>query len=140
MAEGSTRLPPVSTTAVGVAAIRAAEAAQPDPLFTDPLAAEFVRAADTFWTARGDDAATARRVSALIMWVRVRTRFLDDVVTRACADGSRQCVVLGAGLDARAFRLALPADVRFFELDLPDVLAFKDRVIRDGGHEPACTR
>jgi methyltransferase (TIGR00027 family) len=74
------------------------------------------------------------------MWVRVRTRFLDDVVTRACADGSRQVVVLGAGLDARAFRLALPTGTRVFEVDLPDVLAFKERVVLDGRFRPACER
>jgi methyltransferase (TIGR00027 family) len=132
-------LPAVSTTAVGIATIRAAEARQPEPLFTDPLADDFVRAANAFATVERDTA-TRTRVGALIMWVRVRTRFLDDVVTGACADGCRQFVVLGAGLDARAFRLPLPGDARCFELDLPDVLAFKERVVREQDHRPVCER
>jgi hypothetical protein len=130
----------VSTTAVGVAAVRAAEAARPVPLFVDPLAPVFVRAAQTFWTVDRDEPADRRRVGALIFWIRVRTRFLDDVIARASADGCRQFVVLGAGLDARAFRLPLPPDARFFEVDLPGVLEFKERVVRDNNFTPACER
>jgi methyltransferase (TIGR00027 family) len=140
MADGPVPLPPVSTTAVGVAAIRAAESAMPNPLFVDPLAPAFVRAARTSRTVDRDDSGDRRRVGALIFWIRVRTRFLDDVVTRACADGCRQFVVLGAGLDARAFRLPFPAGIRFFEVDLPDVLTFKERVVADGNHQPLCER
>ena len=140
MSDDPVRLPPVSTTAVGVAAVRAAEAAQPAPLFVDPLAPVFVRAAQTFWTVDRVEPADRRRVGALIFWIRVRTRFLDDVIARACAEGCRQFVVLGAGLDARAFRLPLPPDARFFEVDLPAVLAFKERVVRDNAFTPACDR
>jgi len=139
MTDDPVSLPPVSTTAVGVAAIRAAEAAQPAPLFVDPLASAFVDAARSFWRA-DREGAPPRQIGALIVWIRVRTRFLDDVVLDACARGSRQVVVLGAGLDARAFRLALPAGLRWFELDLPDVLEFKEQVVRRGGFVPACER
>jgi methyltransferase (TIGR00027 family) len=72
--------------------------------------------------------------------VRVRTRFLDEIVLDAARRGGRQFVVLGAGLDARAFRLPLPADARFFEVDLPGVLEFKEQVVRDHGFTPACPR
>jgi methyltransferase (TIGR00027 family) len=140
MSEDPVRLPPVSTTAVGVAAIRAAESAQPAPLFVDPLAPAFVDAARSFWRVDREDAPPRRRVGALILWIRVRTRFLDEVVTDACARGCRQVVVLGAGLDARAFRLALPAGVQWFELDLPDVLEFKEQVVSASGFVPACDR
>ena len=60
----------------------------------------------------------------------MRTRFLDDLVLDGCAHGCRQVVILGAGLDARAFRLAFPSGVRLFELDLPGILAFKAAVVR----------
>lgn len=139
MPDDPVRLPPVSTTAVGVAAIRAAEAAQPAPLFVDPLAPAFVDAARAFWRA-DREGVPRRQVGALIVWIRVRTRFLDDIVTDACARGCRQVVVLGAGLDARAFRLPLPAEVQWYELDLPEVLEFKEQVVRAGGFEPACDR
>jgi len=140
MPDGPVPLPPVSTTAIGVAAVRAAEAEQPAPLFVDPLAPVFVRAAQTFWTVDRDEPAEGRRVGTLIFWIRVRTRFLDDVIARASAEGCRQFVVLGAGLDARAFRLPLPPDARFFEVDLPAVLEFKERVVRANNFTPACER
>lgn len=38
-------------------------------------------------------------------------------------------VLLAAGLDTRAYRLAWPAGVRLFEVDLPEVLRFKERVL-----------
>ena len=132
-------LPPVSTTAVGVAAIRAAEAARPDALFSDPFADSFARAAGFSPNPRTDSEWTDR-VAAVITWVRVRTRFLDDLLVDACAKGCRQVVILGAGLDARAFRLDWPAGVRLFELDLDAILAFKERVVRSEGHVAACDR
>jgi methyltransferase (TIGR00027 family) len=49
-------------------------------------------------------------------------------------------VILGAGLDARAFRLSWPDKLRVFELDLDDVLDFKEGVIRAEGWRPSCQR
>ena len=67
----------------------------------------------------------------------MRTRFLDDLLLDACAGGTRQVVIFGAGLDARAFRLSWPEGVRLFELDMPGVLEFKDEVVRaKGGGRP----
>jgi len=131
-------LPPVGATAVGVAAIRAAETARSARLFTDPLAASFVRAAG-FGGVQKVGGTRGPRAS-LVAWVTVRTRFLDDLVLDACKRGCRQVVILGAGLDARAFRLDWPADVRLWELDLPDVLKFKEEVVAAQGLRPSCER
>lgn len=61
------------------------------------------------------------------------------------ADGSAagpaaagQVVVLAAGMDARAYRLDLPADLTWFELDRPALLAIKDRVL--AGTDARCRR
>jgi methyltransferase (TIGR00027 family) len=132
-------LPPVSATAVGVAAIRAAESERPDALFTDPLAGAFVRAAGSSWSPSSDPA-DRDRVTALITWVRVRTRFLDDLLLDACSAGGRQIVTLGAGLDARAFRLDLPPGVRLFELDLSQILTFKQQFVRAERPAARCER
>jgi methyltransferase (TIGR00027 family) len=135
-------LPSVSLTAVGVAAIRAAESSRSDRLFDDPCAAGFVEAAAYRRPGASTDSTEdeIRRRRGLITWVAVRTRFLDDVVTAACAGACRQVVIVGAGLDARAFRLNWPAGTRLWELDLPEVLAFKEMVVQAEGWVPRCAR
>jgi methyltransferase (TIGR00027 family) len=140
----SSSFPPVGLTAIGVAAIRAAESARPDRLFEDPYAAAFARAAGDHWRSRPPTAPTEdnaeRRRRGLTAWVTVRTRFLDDVMLDASAGSCRQVVILGAGLDSRAFRLAWPEGTRLWELDLADVLEFKERVIRSEEWQPRCVR
>jgi methyltransferase (TIGR00027 family) len=135
-------LPAVGVTALGVAAIRAAETSRPDRLFDDPCAAGFVRAANyvrpVATTEPTEDDIRARR--GLIAWIAVRTRFLDDVLRQATEASCRQVVILGAGLDSRAFRLEWPEGTRLWELDLPDVLAFKEQVVRDEKWQPRCGR
>lgn len=54
----------------------------------------------------------------MTLWMGLRTRLFDDEVVRAIRLGTRQIVILGAGLDTRAARFAQPG-VRFFEVDLP---------------------
>jgi methyltransferase (TIGR00027 family) len=138
----SSSFPPVGLTAIGVAAIRAAESERPDRLFNDPYAAGFARAAGD-WRPGPTSPATeeaARVRERLISWIIVRTRFLDDILLQACAGPCRQVVILGAGLDSRAFRLAWPDGTRLWELDLADVIAFKERVIRAEGWQPGCER
>jgi methyltransferase (TIGR00027 family) len=68
----------------------------------------------------------------------VRTRFYDTYLVQAAAEGCRQVVLLAAGLDARAYRLQFAPRTRLFELDLPPVLSFKDRVLAN--HTPTCER
>ena len=60
---------------------------------------------------------------------------------RKSSDGGlRQFVILGAGLDARAFRLAWPPGVRLVELDTSEVISFKERVVASIGAKPGCER
>lgn len=49
-------------------------------------------------------------------------------------------VLLAAGLDTRAFRLPWPDGVCLYELDLPEVLAFKDRVLTECSAVERCER
>ena len=132
-------LPAVGRTAVGVAAVRAAETQRAERLFADPLAASFVRAAGSS-RRRPDGPEGRHRHVSLAAWITVRTRFLDDLVLDACARGCRQVVILGAGLDARAFRLGWPDKLRVFEIDLPQVLEFKEQVVQAEGWRPSCER
>jgi methyltransferase (TIGR00027 family) len=133
----------VSRTAIGVARVRAAESRRPDPLFDDPYAAAFLAA--TGGGTGPADAQTAtedqrRWRAAIAFHISVRTRFYDDYLRSAADAGIRQVVVLGAGLDTRAFRLSWPPDMDWFELDLPDVLAFKHLVLDEQGAAARCRR
>jgi methyltransferase (TIGR00027 family) len=136
--EPAGRLRPVSTTAIGVAMVRAAELDRADPLFVDPLAADFVTAAA--WTPPEPTPERRAGLESLVAWIRIRTKFLDDVVVDACTRNCRQVVILAAGLDARAFRLGLAPDITVFELDLPEIVAFKRDVVAAKDHRASCTR
>ena len=138
-------------TALGVAWVRALESERPDRLFDDPLARHFVAASGwkppdvAGWegadgTGRPENDA-ARTLRVLAQSVIVRTKFLDDLLAEVWEDGGgRQVVILGAGLDTRAFRLHWPPNSRCFELDVPAVLDFKEEVVDGAGAEPACDR
>ncbi|MEV7323073.1 SAM-dependent methyltransferase [Streptomyces sp. NPDC093970] len=58
-----------------------------------------------------------------------RAPYFDRLVLNAVAAGTRQVVNLGAGYDDRALRFR-HSGVRFFDLDLPDVVADKARRLR----------
>lgn len=66
-------------------------------------------------------AASSGPLHRLALGMALRTRELDDILRRFCASGGRQVVLLGAGLDARPWRLReeLPRDVRWFSVDHP---------------------
>jgi methyltransferase (TIGR00027 family) len=54
-----------------------------------------------------------------------RTRFIDDAVAAALTEGIEQVVILGAGFDARAYRIAAMGRVPVFEVDHPSTSATK---------------
>lgn len=76
----------------------------------------------------------------IALQVVVRTKFYDDNLLAAAAEGIRQVVLLAAGLDARAFRLPWPDDTTVFEVDLPETTAFKDDVLSRAAAQPRCVR
>jgi methyltransferase (TIGR00027 family) len=70
-----------------------------------------------------------------------RTRWLDARWMAALDGGVRQFVLLGAGLDARAWRLPrLSASVRVFELDVPAAIAYKEAAVARLALPCRCTR
>ncbi|WP_078953856.1 class I SAM-dependent methyltransferase [Streptomyces globisporus] len=135
----------VGLTALLVAAARAIETHRHDSLAQDVHAEHFVRAAPACagWPVRigqvpeGDDNPLWGRFAR---YFGLRTRVLDDFVLGAVHDGARQVVLLGAGLDTRAFRLDLPSDCVVFEIDRAGVLAFKQRVLTDLSAAPRAKR
>lgn len=132
----------VGSTALGVAAARAAETRSEDPLIEDPFAAMFVEAAGYgLWTLYANptsdlDPVLRARMQVMIDFVAVRTAFFDEFFLDAAQAGVRQVVILAAGLDARAWRLAWPDGVTVYELDQPKVLEFKSAALQQHGARP----
>ncbi|MGW3360759.1 class I SAM-dependent methyltransferase [Streptomyces bungoensis] len=131
----------VWATAVGVARVRAMETQREHALFRDPLALAFATAGGLRPDSapRGDEASRQRWLGVAYSIV-IRTRFLDDLLERACAAGVRQVVLLGAGMDSRAFRMDWPEGTRLFEVDTAEPLGFKASVLRQEGAVARCTR
>ncbi|MGK4585772.1 class I SAM-dependent methyltransferase [Kitasatospora sp. HPMI-4] len=135
----------VGLTALMVAAARAIETRRPDALAQDVYAEHFVRAAQAsaHWPVHPRQVPDG---DADPLWGRLgryfglRTRVLDDFLLRSAHTGTSQVVLLGAGLDTRAFRLDLPPGRTVFEIDQEDVLAFKQRVLDRLGAAPTARR
>ena len=128
----------VGFTALLVAAARAVETERADALARDPYARVFLEAAgDPRAIALADAGDGAGNPMAATRHLGVRTRYFDDFVAAAVAAGVRQIVILAAGLDSRAYRLDLPAGTVVYELDQPEVLAFKESTLAERGAAPA---
>ena len=61
--------------------------------------------------------------------VAVRTRYIDDVLDEALRRGVEQVVILGAGFDARAYRIPRIERTRVFEVDHPATQSRKKDVL-----------
>jgi methyltransferase (TIGR00027 family) len=60
-----------------------------------------------------------RRMPGSLGGILCRTRYIDDVLRRSLEEGLDQVVILGAGFDSRAYRIAGMDQVQVFEVDLP---------------------
>ena len=118
----------VSDTALWAAAYRARENDRPNPLFRDPFAR---RLAGT----RGLRIAETLTASASWAWV-TRTYLFDRFIRERIAQDTDTVVNLAAGLDSRPYRMDLPAALRWIEVDLPDLLAYKEEAL--AGEKPRC--
>lgn len=122
----------VDDTARWVAHHRAIESTRPDALFHDPFAA---RLAGAEGAAIAEGAAPAAG-GGDGWYLTARTVLVDEAVAAAIADGCDTVVNLGAGLDARPYRLDLPADLEWLEVDLPSILDHKAAVL--AAETPRC--
>lgn len=134
----------VGATATMVAAARALASKEPEPLINDPFADSLVRAVGIDYFVRlldgdlsGFDGANLPvDPRQIVQNIAVRTRFFDKFFTQAADAGLRQAVILAAGLDTRAYRLAWPGDSVVYEIDQPKVIDFKGRTLSQLGAEP----
>jgi methyltransferase (TIGR00027 family) len=140
----------VGATATMVAAARAVATKADNPVINDQYAEPLVRAVGvdflTRW-ASGDlnvadvDADDATwKLQQMPDAMAARTRFFDAFFAEATKAGIRQAVILASGLDARAYRLEWPAETTVFEVDQPEVIAFKTQTLSDLGASPTADR
>jgi methyltransferase (TIGR00027 family) len=120
----------VSDTALCVAVYRAEESERPDALFKDPLARRLAGE-------RGFRIARRMSHEHYIRWaLSVRTVVIDRMIAELLADGVDTIVNLGAGLDTRPYRLELPRSLKWFEIDFPHMIQYKNRQLAD--QKPRC--
>jgi methyltransferase (TIGR00027 family) len=136
----------VGVTATMVAAARAIATKADNPVINDQFAEPLVRAVGvdffTRWAtgdllaADVDDDESSWKLEHMPAAMAARTRFFDSFFQDATQAGIRQAVILASGLDARAYRLVWPADMTVFEIDQPQVIAFKTTTLEGLGAAP----
>lgn len=126
----------MAVTAKLTAAGRALESRRADRLFEDPLAAALAGEEGFGLMEQWRLPGTPKENPT----IAPRTVFYDDLVLAAVAEGVGQVVLLAAGMDTRAFRLPLPAELIVFELDLPGLLEHKQAILEQERAEPRCRR
>ena len=131
----------VGYTALLVAGWRALHAVIPQPLVRDEYAKHFIAASqDPFLNGALADPATPEGAMTFPRLYGVQTRFFDEFFTSAAESGIRQAVIVAAGLDSRAYRLTWAEGTTVFEIDRPEVLEFKVRVLAEHAAEPTAQR
>jgi methyltransferase (TIGR00027 family) len=120
----------VSDTARWVAAYRAQETQRPDAVFRDPFAGRLAGE-------RGEKIARMMPLGGDNAWsIITRTYLIDNFIQAELQRGADLVVNLAAGLDSRPYRMQLPSSLRWVEVDLPEILDYKERVLRD--ERPLC--
>jgi methyltransferase (TIGR00027 family) len=120
----------VSDTALWVAVYRAMETERGDAIFHDPYARRLAGE-------RGQAIVDAMPRGKSMSWpMVVRTAVMDEIVMRCVQEGVRTVLNLAAGLDARPYRLPLPASLRWLHVDFPDMVGyFREHM---AGETPHC--
>jgi methyltransferase (TIGR00027 family) len=120
----------VSDTARWVAAYRARETERPDAIFRDPFARRLAGE-------RGEQIAKSMPLGGDNSWSMITRTYLIDVFVRdEVQRGADMIVNLAAGLDSRPYRMPLPPTLRWIEVDLPEILTYKEEILRD--EKPVC--
>jgi methyltransferase (TIGR00027 family) len=107
------------------------ETERPDALFRDPYARKLAGE-------RGEQIVRKLRGGMRQSWsMIVRTATMDELLRKTIAQDRTDMVVnLAAGLDARPYRLDLPAGLRWVEADLPEMIDYKTEMLK--GKTPKC--
>jgi methyltransferase (TIGR00027 family) len=130
MAESPAIVRNISDTALWAAYFRAEETKRRDALFRDPYAEKLAEG-------KGEQIARTIPEGQAHSWAWVtRTYLFDQFLQREIENGADLVVNCAAGLDARPYRMDLPAGLHWVELDLPGILDYKEE--RLAGEKPQC--
>jgi len=120
----------ISDTARWAAVFRARETERTDALFRDPYAERLAGK-------MGVDIANTLPEGNSHAWAWVaRTYLFDQFIAQEIEQGTDMIVNLAAGLDARPYRMTLPASLQWIEVDLPEILTYKEGILAN--EQPAC--
>ena len=120
----------ISDTARWAAYFRAEETKRPDALFRD-------RFADRLCGQHGVAIANTLPDGNKHAWAWVtRTYLFDQFIDQELRQGVDLVLNLAAGLDARPYRMQLPASLEWIEVDLPEILAYKEEILAN--EKPTC--
>ena len=120
----------ISDTALWAAYFRAEETKRADAIFRDPYA-------EILEGGKGTEIAKTLPEGQAHAWAWVsRTYLFDQFVRKEIEQGADLVVNCAAGLDARPYRMEVPKNLQWFELDLPDILSYKEE--RLAKEKPRC--
>jgi methyltransferase (TIGR00027 family) len=120
----------ISDTALWIAAYRAQETERPDAVFKDPLAKKLAG------TRGYEMVAITPETEKMAFAMVTRTTALDRLVLSALRKGIDTVINLGAGLDTRPYRLNLPAQLQWIEVDFPHLIKYKNDMLAND--KPVC--
>jgi methyltransferase (TIGR00027 family) len=130
MSEDTRLIRNISDTARWVASYRAVETARPDAVFRDPYAEKLAGE-------RGKQIAAAMPYQNKNSWPFVaRTYLFDAVISEQIQQGVDTVINLAAGLDARPYRMSLPSQLKWIEVDLPEIFDYKEEILVN--EKPVC--
>jgi len=131
----------VAATALFVAAVRARENERGDRLFRDELSSLLAGPEGRAWLEASEHDPKSNYHRDSFPYLEVRTRYFDDWVLQAVREcGAEQLVLLGAGMDTRAFRLQWPEGFRLWEIDTPELFSLKETRLQSAGVRLGCDR
>lgn len=126
MTESNFQIKDVSDTSIWVAYYRAQETRREDALFSDPFAERLIGS-------RGKEIADQMKtIGRYTEWtVIIRTVIIDEFIQSMIQQGVDTIINLGAGLDTRPYRLSLPKELNWFEIDFSTIIDHKTKILKD---------
>jgi methyltransferase (TIGR00027 family) len=131
MSSNGSMIKNVSDTAFWVAFYRSFESKRKDALFHDPFASLLIGEYGK------KISGPMKPFAKYAYWsVTIRTPLIDEYIQKYSIEGYTTVINLGAGLDTRPYRLSLPPETHWIEVDFPEIIALKNAKLKDA--KPKC--